>query len=383
MPRKIVYENLNAEIVDIRGLLEDLKSKKFNGYILINKWNEEIYCIIKNGNLEKAVSFDSNGRKELRECKEIPKDEGTVSVIETDPLELIHVFHDIPSIQFAGPTVLSGYGNPIQQPIKMSHINFENIKRIIEREKTNGYAVFFDEDDILGNIIFYEGKTVNAFSKGLFREEALNFLTKKISPTKHYVAVYSVEPELLLFINSLDRLGKIQKGRLSSFKDLQMLINEASKEKNSFILEAILNNDVRYYFFFFHGSLIKGININKGVFKDAYIKDLGSLIKEGITFSIIHINIEMNPEPIKLDGFKRSVNEFVSKEKIIEIKNAFIESIGPVGNFIWNKTLNDYGVSEDEITRDLLDYLINSLSAEIPDSTYVKKFIEKVRGILK
>ncbi len=383
MPRKIVYENLNSEIVDIRGLLEDLKSRKFNGYILINKWNEEIYCIIKNGNLEKAVSFDSNGRKELRECKEIPKDEGTISVIETDPLELIHVFHDIPSIQFAGPTVLSGYGNPIQQPIKMSHINFENIKKIIEREKTNGYAVFFDEDDILGNIIFYEGKTVNAFSKGLFREEALNFLTKKISPTKHYVAVYSVEPELLLFINSLDRLGKIQKGRLSSFEDLQMLITEASKERDSFILEAILNNDARYYFFFFHGSLIKGININKGVFKDASIKDLGSLIKEGITFSIIHINIEMHPEPIKLDGFKKSGNEFVSKEKITEIKNAFIDSIGPVGNFIWNKKLSDYGISEDEITRDILDSLINSLSAEIPDNAYAKKFIEKARGILK
>ncbi len=383
MPRKIVYENLNAEVVDIKGLLEDLKSRKFNGYILLNKWDKEIYCIIKNGNLEKAVSFDSNGRKELRKCKEIPKDEGTISVIETDPLELIHIFHDIPSIQFAGPTVLSGYGNPIQQPIKMSHINFENIKKIIEREKTNGYAVFFDEEDILGNIIFYEGKTVNAFSKGLFREEALNFLTKKISPAKHYVAVYSVEPELLLFINSLDRLGKIQKGRLSSFEDLQTLITEASKEKDSFILEAILNNDVRYYFFFFHGSLIKGININKGIFEDASIKDLGNLIKEGITFSIIHINIDMNPKPIKLEGFKKSGNEFVSVEKIMEIKNAFIDSIGPVGNFIWNKKLDYYGVSEDEITKELLDSLINSLSAEIPDDAYAKKFIEKVRGILK
>jgi len=383
MPRKIVYENLNAEVVDIKGLLEDLKSKKFNGYILLNKWDGEVYCIIKNGNLEKAVSFDSNGRKELRECKEIPKDEGIISVVETDFLELIHIFHDIPSIQFAGPTVLSGYGNPLQQPIKMSHVNFENIKKIIERERVNGYAVFFDEEDILGNIIFYEGKTVNAFSKGLFREEALNFLTKKISPAKHYVAVYSVEPELLLFINSLDRLGKIQKGRISSFEDLHILINEASKERDSFILEAILSNDVRYYFFFFHGSLIKGLKINKGIFEDASIKDLGSLIKEGINFSIIHINIDMDPSPLRLEEFKKRDDEFISKEKIAEIKNAFIDNIGPVGNFIWNKKLNDYGVSEDEITKELLDALITSLSAEIPDKTYAKKFIEKVRGILK
>ncbi len=382
MPRKIIYDNLNAEIIDTRKLFEDLKVKKFNGYILINKWDGEIYCIVKNGTPVKAVSFDQKGRKEFSECKNIPKENSTISVIETDLLQLIHISHDIPSIQFAGPSVLAGYGTVVQHPVMLTHINLESVLNMIKEERISGYAVFFDEEEITGIFIFYEGNMINAFSKGLFGKEAVNFITKKINSGVYYTAVFSVEPELLLFIHSLDRLGRIQKGTIASFEDLQKLISSASKDRSSFILEAILNNDIRYYFFFFHGSLIKGIKADKGVFEDATVRDLGELMKEGISFSIIHINVDMNPSSVDAD-IKTGKKDVLEKEKMMEIKNAFIECIGPVGNFLWKKILSEYGISEEEAPREVVESLIKSLFAEIPDNAYAQKFINKTRGILE
>ncbi len=382
MPRKIIYENLNSEIVDTKKLLADLKSRKFNGYILINKWDGEIYCIVKNGTLVKSVYFNKDGRREFMECRDIPKENSTISVIETDLLELIHLSHDIPSIQFAGPSVLAGYGIRVQEPLLLTHINLEKAFKSVEKERSNGYAVFFDEEEVAGIFMFYEGKIVNAYSKGLFGREAFNFVTKKISSGVYYMGIFSIEPELLLFLNSLDRLGKIQKGTISSFGELQKLISNASGERSSFILEAILNSGERYYFFFFNGSLIKGIKISKGEFTEANVRDLGGLIKEGVSFSIIHINIEMNPAPIEIEITGMDAN-ILEKEKVVYIKNTFIDFMGPIGNFVWNKTLSDLGISEESIPMEAVESLIKSLSAEIPDNAYAQKFINKARGILK
>ncbi len=362
MQKKVLYRNLELGVINLGGLLKDLRSKEFTGYIKNRGWNYEDYVAFWEGSPIRVISVGEDGsREELKLSDYIWIDRGkTIDVVETDPLTLANLFRDSFSVEDSRALILAGFGEEITEPIRFSLFNLENAVASFKRGHFTGYILWTNPTEIIGMCLFYDGSPIALNVGKTWDMEAQSIIASKVGGNT-YVHIYALDPEIVLIANSL-RIG-VGKQTFFSIKEVDTGVYEETDSWGGM------------YSFIYRGQSVVSYRVKDGEV-DVVNPDF-----EG-SVSVWSMELITTPTPIEISLSRDSV-EVIPSEVAQRIKEMFVDEIGPVGPILWNRILSDLGLDESHIPKNMVDKLLNKLASEIPEGKHSEAFLSKVRRFVE
>ncbi len=362
MQRRVLYKNLELGVINLGGLLKELRHREFTGYIRNKGWDYEDFIGFWEGNPMKVVSVKEDGSKEeLKMGDYVWIDRGrAIDVVETDPLTLANVFRPNYSLEEVRALIIAGIGEEITDPIKFSLFNLDNALLSFKRGHFTGYIAWVNPIEVVGVCILYDGVPIALNTGKVWDMEAQSLIAGKLGDDT-FIHIHTLEPEIALMANSL-RIG-VKKETFFSPQEIDAGIYEEVSGKGG------------RFSFIYKGSSIFSYSLDLGEVEYTNF-ELESPV------SVWTISLINTPTPLEI-SFDKTEVEMIPPEIVHKVRDSFVEEIGPVGPVLWNRILRDLGVKEDIIPKSMIDKLLEKLASEIPDGKHSEAFLNKVRRSLE
>jgi hypothetical protein len=382
MQRIELYRDLNLESVNLEEIFREIQTKSESGYLKITYWDQEDYIFYAGGKPIGGATYDRQGRKMTLDYLNyrIRNYNGTLSFYKLPTLEVL-VFK-YKELKFPTPYNFVSYGDEFLAPVKATVVDPNRVLQQVKRSHLNGYIVIGDDENYKC-MLFLQGGSSIAFYDGrqFIKEGNVRFSVKRETD---YVGVYSAEPEVSLLLSCMDTLKLDEEDDFRSKEELEAIEKSITSRKSTCLLDATLSNGDRLYQFFYSGASIARILHSREGMVSASRIDIkpGTDNRLKIFSMVVPLEIgSVNVEFVYEDADRKVYTSYVPEDKVTKLKKFFIEEIGPIGNFLWNRILKSNGLDEARLSKDDFEKLVNILRDEIPDEKHKDKFIEKVRRL--
>ncbi len=387
MQKRVIFREVEASALNVENVIEEAKRRNITGYLKVVYWDSEDYLLFVDGEPRRSVTVSVEGRRLIGDPDSfsVKGKEGTATFVETTLDDIVSFLDHRSQIERDGPLVLFPYGTLTQEPVSLSFLDINKEISIAQRSHLTGYIALFTEEELIGTVVFSGGQPVALFGgNGSVDSEALAFININLVPSKSYMSMYSVEPEVLNFIVSLRRVNV--RPLESVFMTYQEAREEVEKNKKDAVV-LIESEGVSRYDLFFRGRRVESI-----------LKDKGFLVEEEGTKNKLSIKVENVPEKkvrvyevsiierltpmeVSFEIATETAEETASPEVIEAVKFEFIKRMGPVGRVLWSRILSELRLKEGSITTPQLKTLVLKLSNEIPEEDVKREFLKKIREI--
>ncbi len=387
MQKRVIFREVEASALNVENVIEEARRRNITGYLKVVYWDSEDYLLFVDGEPRRSVTVSVEGRRLIGDpgSFSVKGKEGTATFVETTLDDIVSFLDHRSQIERDGPLVLFPYGTLTQEPVSLNFLDINKEISIAQRSHLTGYVALFTEEEILGVVAFSGGQPVALFGgNGSVGSEALAFINMNLVPSKSYMSMYSVEPEVLNFIVSLRR------GNVRPLESVFMTYQEAREEVEKSKKDAVVlieSEGVSRYDLFFRGRRVESI-----------LKDKGFLVEEEEAKSKLSIKVENVPErkvrvyevsiiekltpmEVSFEIATETAEETAPPEVVEAVRSEFIKRMGPVGRVLWSRILSELGLKEGSITTAQLRALIPKLSNEIPEEDVRREFLEKIREI--
>jgi hypothetical protein len=382
MQRIELYKDLNLESVNLEEIFREIQDKSESGYLKITYWDQEDYIFYAGGKPIGGATYDRQGRKMTLDYLNyrIRNYNGTLSFYKLPTLEVL-VFK-YKELKFPTPYNFVSYGDEFLAPVKATVVDPNRVLQQVKRSHLNGYIVIGDDENYKC-MLFLQGGNSIAFYDGrqFIKEGNVRFSVKRETD---YVGVYSTEPEVSLLLSCMDTLKLDEEDDFRSKEELEAIEKSIISRKATCLLDATLSSGDRLYQFFYSGASIARILHSREGMASASRIDIkpGTENRLKIFSMVVPLEIgSVNVEFVYEDADRKVYTSYVPEDKVTKLKKFFIEEIGPIGSFLWNRILKSNGLDEAKLSRDDFERLVNILRDEIPDERHRDKFIEKVRRL--
>jgi hypothetical protein len=382
MRRVALYKDLNLESVNLEEIFREIRDKSESGYLKITYWDQEDYIFYAGGKPIGGVSYDRQGRKMTLDYLNyrIRNYNGTLSFYKLPTLEVL-VFK-YKELKFPTPYNFVSYGNEFLAPVKTTMVYPNRVLRQAKRFHLDGYIVIGDDKNYKC-MLFLQGGTTIAFYDGkqFIKEGDVRFSVKQETD---YVGVYSTEAEVSLLLSCMDTLKLSVENNFRSKEELEAIEKSITSRKSTCLLDVTLSNGDRLYQFFYDGVSIVKILHGREEMVSASRIDIKPGTENRLRVFSIYVPLEtgsVNVEFVYEDVDRKVYTPFVPEETVRRLKEFFIEEIGPIGSFLWDRILKSNGLDEAKLSKDDFERLVNILTHEIPYEKRRDKFIEKVRRL--
>ena len=374
--RRQLREKVNFEFISAKSLMDDLISSSFTGYIKVILWNEERYIPFYEGTVQEIISVRDDTVETLPYSEKHLPITGTGEIYETDVVSIMNMLNGNCSIEKCSALCLAGYGEVLQDTQPAGRIDFNKFISVSEETKYNGYILIHSYKGPISGIFFFNGKPIGVCicKRDEPFHDALNLIRNDIK--KNLATIFILPPELTLLLYNMKSMNANRKGVIKNKLELEALMQSIKDRRISGVLYIKKGSRRRYYGFFYKGLDIRFI-----------YQDITDIIDIDISesdvigaFVLYTMQIDPNPRAISLDSLTADKPEYVVPVRDIEnIKDAFIEEIGPIGKVVWKKILQELGWEEDAVPVDKLNELVDRLSEEIPYDVHKNAFLKRVR----
>ncbi len=372
--RQEIKEKVNIELLNAEALIEDLKRRKFTGLVKITTWEGEDYIPIYEGEVQKIYIITKGGMEETSYTSYGFPQTGVVEIIETDVVSLMNGLREDFDPESAGPLALAGYGEEFQPTTPALHVDINHFIGLAHRSHFNGYLLFHTQREPLGMVVFYNGEVVGVFAPGRAGERAQNYISMNLKGS--LVSIFLLDSEFVPLLLAMGRIEKIKGGKIMNREELNVVREDAVARRMNALLYHDGGRVKKYYQFFYKGHEVKGI-----------LQELFSMEdvpQESVDFpgefALYPLYVDTEPRPISLS--LRPVPEVIDSvppERLAELKDAFVDEMGPVGNIIWKKVLEGFGWTEEAVPISRLEEFIKRLAEEIPYKEHREAFLKRVR----
>ncbi|WP_457600845.1 hypothetical protein [Hydrogenivirga sp.] len=372
--RQEIKEKINLELVNTEALIEDLRHKKFTGYVKITTWEAEDYIPLYEGEIPKVFIVTKKGIEETSYTSYGFPQTGMVEIVETDVVSLMNGLRNDFSPEKDGPMCLAGYGEEFQPTSPASHIDFEQFNSLAEKSHFNGYVLFHTYREPVGMIVFYNGSPVGIFSTQSSGERALQRIRLNIRGS--LVSIFLLEPDFVPLLLATHRPEALKSGKVSGKPELDAVRDDIKTRKMNALLYLDGGRTRRYYQFFYRGQEVKGLL--QGMFSIEEVDESG--VDFPGDFSLYPLYVDTKPNPVKFTlRAPDTIVDRVPPEKLKLIKEVFIDELGPVAKLVWKKIMDEFGWDEETLPMDKLDEFIDRLAEEIPYDNHRDAFLKRVR----
>ena len=383
MPKRAVFKGLDIQTLNLRSLLEDLRIKKFTGFLKVSYWNRDEFLLLFEGRPLRGIALSEEGKfvKFPPQDFALKDQRGSASLFEASLFEIVLLENPFWDPLKHGPLVFLPFGDTVQEDIFLGYVDLEKELLMIERSHLYGYVALYTTEEIVGMILFENGKCVGIFAgDGNSGQGAKTYISTHFLPAKTYLTAVSLEPEIvnLFHLSRRENLGFVeghQEGP-SYFRETQksgLVVSNAS---------SLTEIDV-----FYKGSEAFSVVKEAGVILGGEraqevrekIKDLPGVESRSYEF------ISLEPPSytdFKLDLLSQTAGPILSSDKIEEVKSLYVSEIGPVGKILWEKTLEGMGLKEGGLSAKTLKLIIERLADEIPEGEARREFMNRVRSIV-
>ncbi len=371
--RQELKERLDLEITDAVRLLEDLQSKSFTGYIKVITWDAEEFIPLLEGKALKVIKVSDEGVLDLAYPSYNFPDKGVVEIYETDILAIINALRKQEPPKVEGPLCIAGYGEEFQKPTPSAHLDVEKFGEVARNSYMNGYVYVHTDREPIGMIVFYNGEPVGAFSAGRSGERALSYIKTKWHDSM--VSILLLEADLVPLLISILHVREAKKGKV---EDLPKLMDELQHKKMSTLIYVEESPVEKNYIFLYKGYEV--LSLKRDLF-NIHPTTIDSIPKNA-DYVMYPLYVNLHPKVMELH-LSTSVGEenLVPTTRVADIKEAFIEEIGPIGKAVWKKIFNELGWEEGMVPLSKFDEFVERLAQEIPYDNHRSAFVKRVRRL--
>jgi hypothetical protein len=389
MLRRVAFKDLDINVLNLQNVLEDVRRRGVTGYLRVVYWDSEEYLVFVEGSPRRAVSISVDGRRLVEEPGSftVKGKEGTATLVETTLDDLVGFFEYRHTPEKDGSLIFFPYGTLAQEPVSLNYLDVNKEISLAQRSHLTGYIALYTEEELIGMVVFSGGQPVAVFGgNGSFGEEAVAYINVNLVPSRSYMSMYVVEPEVLSFMVSMQRRN------VHPVDSVFMTYQEAEQQvvgskKDALIL--VESGGVFRYDLFFRGQRVERILKEKGFLvegeehRNRLSVKVENMPERRIRLYEITLEERMEPVGISLEvaAAPEVVQEEVSPELVDTVRSEFVKKMGPVGKLLWNRILNEMGLREDSLTRAQLKTLIPKLRDEIPEEDARREFLEKIREV--
>ncbi len=391
MIKRVLFKDLDVNVMNISKVYDEVRRKEVTGFLRIVYWSKDDYLLFNRGTPYKVVTFKADGSRSVSDAEKfvVEKKEGTATLVETTIDDLVGIVEDRHSLLHDGSLIFFPYGLPIQEPVSISFLDINKEFLLAQRSHLDGYVALYTEENLFGIVVFQAGFPVAVFGgDGSFGDSAITYINANLIPAKSFMSMYTLEPETLSFVYSMhsDNVREMD-GEFKTYEEAEKLVVE--EKKNAIVVTD--GEGIHRYDMFFRGQHVdrlikeKGVFVNAGEEKEKLATKVENLPDRTIT--IYDISLIEKPKPLEviIEGVEEEVvvsdNE-VPLDKVMEIKSAFIKEMGPLGKLIWEKTLNELGFKESSMSTNHLKIVVEKLRREIPEEEATREFLRQVEDIL-
>ena len=382
MQRIELYKDLNLESVNLEEIFREIQDKSESGYLKITYWDQEDYIFYAGGKPIGGATYDRQGRKMTLDYLNyrIRNYNGTLSFYKLPTLEVL-VFK-YKELKFPTPYNFVSYGDEFLAPVKTTMVDPNRVLQQVKRSHLNGYIVIGDDENYKCMLFLQRGSSIAFYDgKQFIKEGDVKFSVKRETD---YVGVYSTEAEVSLLLSCMDTLKLDEEDDFRSKEELEAIEKSITLRKATCLLDATLSNGDRLYQFFYSGASIVRILHSREEMASASRIDIKPGTENRLKIFSMDFPLEtgsVNVEFVYEDADRKVYASYVPEDKVRKLKKFFIEEIGPIGSFLWNRILESNGLDEAKLSKDDFEKLVNILRDEIPDEKHRDKFIEKVRRL--
>ena len=382
MQRIELYKDLNLESVNVEEIFREIQNKSESGYLKITYWDQEDYIFYAGGKPIGGATYDRQGKKMVLDylSYRIKNNNGTLFFFRLPILEVL-VFK-YKELKFPTPYNFVSYGNEFLAPVKTTMVDPNKVLQQAKRSHLDGYIVIGDDENYKC-MLFLQGGNSIAFYDGrqFIKKGDVRFYVKRETD---YVGVYSTEAEVPLLLSCMDTLKPDEEDDFRSKEELEAIEKSITSRKSTCLLDATLSNGDRLYQFFYSGAFIVRILHSREELASVSRIDIKPGTENRLKVFSIDVPLEIgsvNVEFVYEDADRKVYTSYVPEDKVRKLKKFFIEEIGPIGSFLWNRILKSNGLDETKLGKDDFQKLVDILRDEIPDERHRDKFIEKVRRL--
>ncbi len=391
MIRKVLFKDLDVNVVNLGNILEEARKSSLTGFFRVTYWNRDDFLIFVDGYPVKVISVHPDGRRLASppDAFKLEEREGTATLVECslDDLVGFQEYHHDPGR--SGALFLFPLGAVVQEPTSLSFLDVNKEFVLAQKSHLSGYMALYTREKLIGMVIFQEGNPVAVFGgNSSFGSQAIDYINANLVLTKSFMSMYTLEYEILSFMYSMhsDNL-RLVNSTFSVFQEAKEFIE--SGKRNALVV--IEGGGIYRYDFFFRGQQIERLVKEKGFFvnDEDLIGKLAVKVENmpDRNIKVYEIALIEKPQPIeiRIEGSGQEVSSeggYIPADKVGEIKALFIKELGPVGKLVWNKTLGDMGFKEDTMGPAQMRMLIDRLMKEFPEEELANEFTEKIKEIL-
>jgi len=382
MRKLALYKELDLETVNLEGLFKEIKDRRSSGYFKISYLDSDDYIFYAEGEPVYGVSYDNKGLKKSLsyENYELKNKKGVISFFE---IPLVYVFaFKYRDLEIPTPYTFVPLGSEVLSVVKLSHVDIGKVLELIKRSYINGYMIVLNNKGYKFMLILDRGSIVCSYDGTVFKRQSFQRFAIN---SEDFVATFSMEPEIPIFLSSMDRIVREKGGIFKSGEGLERIRKLISSEKISGILGVYLSNGDVGYEFFYQGISIKSVLWKREEVMEGYITIEPNTNNKYEVFKIDLVKpraVEVDFVFVESDSEQESLS-IVPESKVMMLKTIFTEEIGPVGPLLWNKILKEQGYKESKMSMEHFEKLVQILHKEIPDLTHANKFLEKVRRLMQ
>ncbi|RLJ70261.1 hypothetical protein BCF55_0527 [Hydrogenivirga caldilitoris] len=372
--RQEVKEKINLELVNTEALIEDLRRRKFTGYVKITSWDAEDYIPFYDGEINRIFIVSKRGIEETNYTTYGFPQTGMLEIIETDPVSIVHGLRNDFNPERDGPLCLAGYGDEFHPTSSLSHIDIDQFKTLAKKSHFNGYMLFHTKREPVGMVIFYNGDPAGIFAPERSGEKAVQYI--RINSRGGFVSTFLLEPDFVPLLLSMVRLEVIKEGDITEKAEMDAVRDDIKGRRMSALLYLDGGRARRYYQFFYRGKEVKGLL--QGLFS------IDEVSEEDVDFpgrfTLYPLYVDTNPSPVRFSlKASEEVIDRVPPQKLNEIKEALLDEMGPVAKIVWKKLFDEFGWDEESVPASKLDEFIERLAEEIPYDDHRSAFLKRVR----
>ncbi len=390
MLRKVIFKDLDVNVINLRSILDEAKRRKLTGFLELTYWSKDDFLLFINGEPFKVISIYADGNRVMETVQDfrVEDKEGSATLVETSLDDLVGFQEYRRDLKSEGALYMFPYGTPIQQSVSVSFLDINRVFLFAQRSHLDGYMALYNEEELLGMVVFQQGIPVGVFGGNRsYGKAGVEYINAHLIPAKSYVSMYAVDVELLPFLYSMypDNLSEVEE----TFVDITEAKDYIANRKKDAVL-LIEGGNMQRCDFFFRGQSVGQVLKDKGFFIMDEVERERSLSKvENIPdrkIKVLSVSLVEKPSPMEIviEGVpQEEVNESeLPAEVVLEIKTAFIKHLGPLGKLLWERILDEFGFKEDSMNPNQMRIFVNRLRKEIPDEGWRRSFTLRVQEIL-
>ncbi len=388
MLKRYIFKGLDTSVISLTNVLEEVNRKSLTGFLKVTYWTGDDYLLFSDGEPYKAISFKMDGSKLIKEPGAFSiQQEGSATLAETTLDDLTAILETKQDLQTEKAWVFFPYGLPIHEPTLISFLDLEKELTLVKRSHLDGYMAFHSRETLMGMVLFERGHAIAAMARdGSLGETAIRYISSEAIPSKTFVSVYTLEPEIVNFMYSLQSAGvRTVNLDIESYDEVRTTISEESK--NAVVL--IESEGICRYDLFFEGQLIHRLVKDKGLFVHEDEIDKLSIKVENLpnrSIKVFEVKLVTPPKPmdipLEISVEAKESSEVVSPEKVHLLKELFLKEIGPIGKIVWDRVLKDLGLSEERINSSKLKVFLERLKSEFPERELGESFTRKAKDLV-